>query len=376
MRDAGAGWGKGMIRRLFNMLCGLSLLLCVATMAMWVRSYRAFDSVEYDSGNHRAGPFGHAWSSMGLVVVSAGTLWSNEDRPKGWTIETQSACPLHAATDEGVEYDKTPWARLGFVFHRSHGAVYEEYEVGFPHWFVVLLTVLWPMTAFRGKRQLSRRHKLGLCLACGYDLRASSDRCPECGTPIPADLEREPIQDSMKCRLFNILCGLSLLLCVASVVLWIKSYSVAQVLLYGFPSAVNPNIAEDFVGIGWSNGVVYLVCFPSVINTIGNRHGFQWLTPPHKIPLGQSYPTPSPQWLMSVSGIGWNAHNLYNMYTMFFPAQIPVILTAVLPALWIIRRYRPRPPRIGFCQKCGYNLTGNVSGICPECGTAIAAKAP
>jgi hypothetical protein len=25
----------------------------------------------------------------------------------------------------------------------------------------------------------------------------------------------------------------------------------------------------------------------------------------------------------------------------------------------------------GFCQKCGYNLTGNVSGQCPECGTAI-----
>ncbi len=27
------------------------------------------------------------------------------------------------------------------------------------------------------------------------------------------------------------------------------------------------------------------------------------------------------------------------------------------------------PP--GHCQKCGYNLTGNVSGVCPECGTKI-----
>jgi hypothetical protein len=28
-------------------------------------------------------------------------------------------------------------------------------------------------------------------------------------------------------------------------------------------------------------------------------------------------------------------------------------------------------PPAGFCVKCGYNLTGNVSGICPECGQPI-----
>lgn len=26
---------------------------------------------------------------------------------------------------------------------------------------------------------------------------------------------------------------------------------------------------------------------------------------------------------------------------------------------------------IGHCQKCGYDLTGNVSGVCPECGTPV-----
>lgn len=25
----------------------------------------------------------------------------------------------------------------------------------------------------------------------------------------------------------------------------------------------------------------------------------------------------------------------------------------------------------GRCLKCGYDLTGNVSGVCPECGTPV-----
>jgi hypothetical protein len=33
------------------------------------------------------------------------------------------------------------------------------------------------------------------------------------------------------------------------------------------------------------------------------------------------------------------------------------------------QRLRLRRARTGCCLTCGYRLTGNVSGICPECGT-------
>jgi hypothetical protein len=32
-----------------------------------------------------------------------------------------------------------------------------------------------------------------------------------------------------------------------------------------------------------------------------------------------------------------------------------------------------RPPARGLCVNCGYNLTGNTSGVCSECGTPIRA---
>jgi len=43
-----------------------------------------------------------------------------------------------------------------------------------------------------------------------------------------------------------------------------------------------------------------------------------------------------------------------------------VVATGIL---WYAQR-RGRPP--GHCQSCGYDLTGNVSGVCPECGQKVA----
>ncbi|MBN1512863.1 MAG: hypothetical protein JXB13_12685 [Phycisphaerae bacterium] len=49
-----------------------------------------------------------------------------------------------------------------------------------------------------------------------------------------------------------------------------------------------------------------------------------------------------------------------------------IILAVFMGAVYLLQRaVRPWPIREGFCLGCGYNLTGNVSGVCPECGLAV-----
>jgi hypothetical protein len=49
----------------------------------------------------------------------------------------------------------------------------------------ILLGVVIARSALdRRRRELLDRTRSGLCLACGYDLRESKSRCPECGTPV------------------------------------------------------------------------------------------------------------------------------------------------------------------------------------------------
>ncbi len=57
-------------------------------------------------------------------------------------------------------------------------------------------------------------------------------------------------------------------------------------------------------------------------------------------------------------------------WCFIFPLWVPLVIT--LPfGIFALRRSRMRP---GYCATCGYDLKGNVSGVCPECGTTPARK--
>ena len=58
------------------------------------------------------------------------------------------------------------------------------------------------------------------------------------------------------------------------------------------------------------------------------------------------------------------------------PFWVPAIFLALWPSLALARgpyrRYRRR--KQNRCLHCGYLLTGNISGVCPECGSAAGAR--
>lgn len=82
---------------------------------------------------------------------------------------------------------------------------------------------------------------------------------------------------------------------------------------------------------------------------------------------------PGPLWLPTWinSGVstvtGGKVVPLLSTWYVWLPLPLLLILFGALAiALFVWSRRNPQ----GHCRKCGYNLTGNTSGACPECGAA------
>jgi hypothetical protein len=160
------------MRRSFALL---SILLLIACAIGWPRSRNHDEGFALSVGKLVAG----ASSSGGLVSLAMGTMNIDSARPIrvfGWSEYEEPplndlVAELHAAATHGM-------SRFGFM-----AGVGDDYGiVTVPWWSVAAVASIGPLTLLRTIVRRRRRKSRGLCLNCGYDLRAATHRCPECGT--------------------------------------------------------------------------------------------------------------------------------------------------------------------------------------------------
>jgi hypothetical protein len=175
-------------RHLFRILSALSLLLFVAVCAMWARSYWRFDSFSRAQSGEVTGPDGVRRTPPGHsagVTSNPGVLcWSVKRYKPGigspdfnWNWRWISA-PAAAPGEARSWWDR--YVGIGWYDQTQPGLV-TGWAVCVAYRNLVLLLSLPPlMTLWRARVRCRRAARL-LCLSCGYDLRATPDRCPECG---------------------------------------------------------------------------------------------------------------------------------------------------------------------------------------------------
>jgi hypothetical protein len=181
-------------------------------------------------------------------------------------------------------------------------------------------------------------------------------------------------------HLLKLLTALSLLLCVAVCVLWVRSYWVFSRVSHRAPYSGGP--ADRLPG-GWDLTDVVLHRGRFYVERASDRSRFATVRKPVAHWEWFEHPTREPSldfehgyWDWTVAGFallhaGGTDGTGIEVTQVAIPAWAPAAASAVLPAAAGARRVRRRPSA-GRCRSCGYDLTGNVSGVCPECGLARA----
>jgi len=155
-------------RRLPNFLTAGSLLLCVATGILWVRSYFVSDFLVTTDDNY----------DDRSVTSEGGAFSLSFDRPfcKVYLVAPEVNRWSHVRFTGQSTLAQTIAGRM--EFRRA-----EDYSVVcLPYWLLFTAAALRP--AREGRTRYGQRGPVGpgRCVACGYDLRATPGRCPECGT--------------------------------------------------------------------------------------------------------------------------------------------------------------------------------------------------
>jgi hypothetical protein len=178
-----------MRRRMLNMMSVVSLVVFVAITGMWIRSCFVADRYIWDAES----PFvGGRYHLRGLQIAGGLLQYAKEESGYPFflvTVHGYSAIPL--SEKHGTTLDP-PW-HLGPTASGSDWLVVryeknfgERTVVSFPLWAPAIVFAILPILQKSRRRRRRQRRVRGLCARCGYDLRATPERCPECGTPAVA----------------------------------------------------------------------------------------------------------------------------------------------------------------------------------------------
>jgi hypothetical protein len=170
-----------MRRNLLLASSALLLALCLAIGALWARSLSIQDPWGWN--NHRQNF--SILSSKGILEFWFESRLQLPTKQFGLYHHTTTA--IDETFSDWVEMTiERNWFWHGFGVMISHEAVGDPptkfVSVAIPDWFLIVLLLailgLW-VKLFAIKRPSS---VWPTCSKCGYDIRASNERCPECGT--------------------------------------------------------------------------------------------------------------------------------------------------------------------------------------------------
>ena len=168
-----------MKQRILNLVTALSLLLCAASLAWlirscWVEDVVQFTTITADGANIRDTEWVVHSGAASVLIARSAIAW-NEDQ-----TGVKSRAPgrhFEVGSDAiGGAPSLALWRRFEFL-RETRGVSVVGIE--FPSWLLVLVFAATP--AARVYRAIRRKRSPGHCRHCGYDLRATPDRCPECG---------------------------------------------------------------------------------------------------------------------------------------------------------------------------------------------------
>ncbi|MCY2950960.1 MAG: hypothetical protein NTU53_03170 [Planctomycetota bacterium] len=171
-----------------TVFAGLVLVVCMVLVLAWVRSHWVADGVFW---KRQRGELRIVSSSGVMMLIGrrpVGLSALGQDVGLGYTRQ-----PPHDLMERispmrtGARIDRC-WGRVGLGMVTGLSRAVEYWVVSVPYWGVVLCLSLgvWPRIIWGPVRRW-RRRKQGRCERCGYDLRASKERCPECGEGIVAE---------------------------------------------------------------------------------------------------------------------------------------------------------------------------------------------